>query len=53
MLPDLDPEEVRRRLVAAVYASAVALLQDESREEARRQLDGLDSLLESLASGEL
>ena len=44
---DLEPADVRRQLFATVYAAALALLADPSPEEQRRQLDGLDKLLES------
>jgi hypothetical protein len=50
--PDLDPDEVRRRLVGTVYAAVVALLQEPSPEEERRQLAIIDALLESLAAGD-
>lgn len=48
--PELDPGEVRRRLFAAVYGAALALLADPSREEQQRQLAAIDELLESLAA---
>ena len=46
---DLDPDEVRWRLFAAVHAAAVALLSDPSDDEERRQLTTIDELLSSLA----
>ena len=48
--PDLDPDEVRRRMVGAVSAAVLALLADPSPEEQKRQLEAIDSMLESLAA---
>lgn len=48
--PELDPEEVRRRLVSGVYASALALLADSSPEEELRQLAAIDQMLVEMAA---
>jgi DNA-binding CsgD family transcriptional regulator len=47
---DLDSEAVRRRLVSAVQAAALALLADETADEQARQLDAIDRVLEEIAS---
>ncbi len=46
---DVDPDDVRRRLLGAVLAAAVALLADPSEDEQQRQLATIDDLLTSLA----
>jgi len=46
---DLDVDDVRRRLFAAVYAASMALLADTSAEEQARQLETLDALIDSIA----
>ncbi|MGI9431483.1 MAG: hypothetical protein ACR2PQ_04680 [Myxococcota bacterium] len=48
--PELDREEVRRRLFSAVYAAVLALLADPSPEEEARQLAAIDRLLEEIAA---
>lgn len=47
--PELDPEEIRRRLFTAVFAAGGALLADPSPEEQTRQLAMIDELLASMA----
>jgi len=47
---DLDPDDVRRQLVSAVYAAVLALLADSSAQEQRRQLASIDALLDGLSS---
>lgn len=49
---ELDAEDVRRQLFAAVYASALVLLADTSEDEQKRQLAAIDDLLESLAASD-
>jgi len=48
--PELEPDDVRRKLVGTVHAAAIALLADPSPEEQSRQLAVVDELLESLAA---
>ena len=47
--PELDPEDIRRRLFTAVFAAGGALLADPSAEEQDRQLAMIDELLASMA----
>jgi DNA-binding CsgD family transcriptional regulator len=45
---DLDPDDVRHRLVSAVHGAAMALIADPSPAEERRQLALIDELLDSM-----